>query len=64
MEHLERFKELCLQLLVMLGLDVFAVQPYFVIRGIAFRLNTFIVGLLLEFLSVLEVFLANNHQLF
>ena len=47
----------------MLSLNLFAVQPYFVTGGIVSRLNTFIVGLFLEFLSVLEVFLANNYQL-
>ena len=61
MEYPEWPKELCFQLLVTLGLDIFAIQPYFITRGIAFKLNAFIVGLFLKFLSVLEVFLANNH---
>ena len=45
----------------MFGLDVFAIQPYFVTEDIASRLNAFIMGLLLKFLSMVEVFLANNH---
>ena len=62
-EYLERLKELCLQIVVMLGLDIFAFEPNFVIRDIASRLNAFVVGPLLEFLGVVEVFLANNYQL-
>ena len=63
MEHPEWPKKLCLQLLVTLDLDIFAVQLYFVIGGIAFRLNAFIMGSLLKFLSVVKVFLSNNNQL-
>ena len=63
MEHPERFKELCFQLPVTLGLDVFAVQPYFVTGGITSRLNAFVVGSLLKFLGMVEVLLAKKHQL-
>ena len=62
MEHLERPKELCLQLAVTLGLDVFAIQLYFVTGGIASRLNALIVGPLLKFLSMVEIFSTNDHQ--
>ena len=63
MEYPERPKKLCLQFAITLGFDVFAIQPNFVTGGIASRLNTFVVGPLLKFLSMVEVFLANNHQL-
>ena len=63
MEDSEWPKELCLQLLVLFGLDVFAVQSNFITGGIASRLDAFIVGPFLKFLSVVEVFSANNHQL-
>ena len=63
MEHPEQSKELCLQLLVTLGLDVLTVQPYFVTEGIASRLNAFVMGLLLKFLGMVEVFLAKKHYL-
>ena len=36
-------------------LNIFAVQPNFVTRGIASKLDAFIMGLLLKFLSVMEV---------
>ena len=62
MEHPERSKELCLQLPVTLGLDIFAIQSYFVIGDIASRLNAFVVGLLLKFLGMVEVLSANKHQ--
>ena len=47
----------------MFDLDIFAIQLYFVIGGIASKLNTFIMGLLLSFMSMVEVFLVNNYQL-
>ena len=64
MQNLKRFKELCLQLPVLFGLDVFAIQPNFIIGDIASRLNAFIMSLLLKFLSVVQIFLANNYWLF
>ena len=54
---------LCLKLPVLFGLDVFAIQPNFITRGIAPRLDAFIVGPFLKFLGIIEVFIANNHQL-
>ena len=62
MEDSERLKELCLQLLVAFGLDIFAVQPNFLARGVAPRLDSLIVSSLLKFLGMVEVFSANNHQ--
>ena len=61
-EDLERPKELCLQLLVAFGLDIFAIQPNFFTRGIAPRFYSLIVSSFLKFLGMVEVFLANNHQ--
>ena len=40
-----------------------ATQPYLVAWGIASWLDTFIVGSLLKLLCVVEVLLANGHQL-
>ena len=47
----------------MFGFDVFAIQPNFVIEGVAPRLDAFIKSLLLKLLSVVEVLLANGHQI-
>ena len=56
-------KELCLQLLVLFGLDIFTIQPNFITEKIAPRLDAFIMGPFLEFLGMVEVFSANNYQL-
>ena len=48
----------------MLGLDVFAIQPNFLTGDIVPRFDSFVVSLFLKFLSMVEVFLANNNQLF
>ena len=63
MEYPEQPKKLYLQLAIMLGVDIFAVQPNIVIGDIDSMLNVFIVGLLLKFLSMVEAFLVSNHQL-
>ena len=62
MQNSKRFKELCLQVLISFGLDIFAVQPNFITGGIAPRLDAFIVGPFLEFLGMVEVLSANDHQ--
>ena len=62
MEHLERPKELRFQLLVPLSLDILAVQPNFLARGVALRFDSLIISLFLKFLGMIEIFLANNHQ--
>ena len=54
MEQPERRKKLCLQLLVALGLDIFAIQPNFLAGGIALRFDSLIVSLFLQFLSIVE----------
>ena len=61
MEYLEQSKEFCFQLLVVFGLDVLGIQSNFIARDMVSRLNAFIVGLLLKFLSMVEIFLTNNH---
>ena len=48
----------------MFGLDVFAIQPNFFARGVALMFDSLIVSLFLKFLSMVEIFLANNYQLF
>ena len=63
MEHSKRPKELCLQLPVALGLDIFAVQPKFLAGGIALGFDSFIMSPFLKFLGMVEIFSANNHQL-
>ena len=63
MEHSERPKEFCLQLPFAFGLDIFAVQPNFLTESIASRLDSLIVSSFLKFLGMVEIFLANNHQL-
>ena len=56
MQNSKRFKELFFQLPLLFCLDIFAVQPNFIIGGIALRLDAFIVSLLLKFLSIVEIF--------
>ena len=63
MEDSERPKELCLQLPVLFDLDIFAIQPNFITKGIALRLDAFLVGPFLKILCIIEVFSANDHQL-
>ena len=55
MQNLKRSEELCLQLPVSFGLDIFAIQPNFITSGIAPRLHAFIVSLFLKFLGMVEV---------
>ena len=62
MEDLEWPKKLCLQLLILFNLNVFAIQPNIITGGIASRLDAFIVGPFLKFLGMVEVLSTNNHQ--
>ena len=48
----------------MFGHDIFAIQLNFIIRRIVLRLNASIVSLFFKFLGIVEIFLANNYQLF
>ena len=61
MKHLEQPKELCLQLPVPFGLDIFAVQPNFLVKCVTPRLDSLILSLFLRFLGMVEIFPANNH---
>ena len=64
MEDLKRSKKHCIQLLILFGFDIFNIQPNFITKSIVFRLNTFIIGLLLKFLDMVLIFFINNHQFF
>ena len=59
---LEKTEKLGFQLVIPLGSKVLATQPDFVAQGIASRLDSLIVGLLLKFLGVVEILLANGHE--
>ena len=61
MEHLKRPKELYLQLAILLSLDILAIQPNFLAEDIASKLDSFIVSLFLEFLSIVEILTIYNH---
>ena len=63
-EDLKQFKKLCFQLPVLFGFDIFAIQPNFITRGIASRLDALIISLFLKFLAMIEVFTSDNYQLF
>ena len=63
MEHLERPKELYLQLAVPLGFDKFTIQPNLLARSVALRLDSLIVGSFLQFLGIVEIFATYNDQL-
>ena len=56
MQNSKKFEELCLQFLVLFGLDIFTVQPNFIIGDIVSRLDAFIVGPFSKFLGMVEVF--------
>ena len=58
----KRTEKLGFQLAILLSSEVLATQPDLVARGIALRLDSFIVGLLLKFLGVVEILLANGHE--
>ena len=56
MQNSKRSEKLCLQLSVLFSFDIFAIQPNFIIRDIAFKLDAFIICPFLKFLSMIEVF--------
>ena len=62
-QNLKRPKELCLQLPIAFGFDIFAVQPNLLAGSITSRLNFFIVSLFLQFLGVLQVFSTYSHKI-
>ena len=62
-EHLERPKELCLQLPVTLGLNILAVQPNFLTGNVILGFDFLIVSSFLKLLGMVKIFLAHNYQL-
>lgn len=55
-------KELDFQLSVQLSLDLFITQSNFITRRIAFRLDTFVMSLLLKILSTKEDIMTNQYE--
>ena len=45
----------------MFDLDVFIIQPNFIIKSVATKLDVFVVSLFLKLLSTIEVFLVNGY---
>ena len=64
MEDSERPKKFCFQLPFALILDILAVQPNFLVGSIVLGFDSLIVSLFLKFLGMVEIFSANDHQLF
>ena len=63
-EYLEKPKELCLQLAILLSLNVLAIQPYFFAGGVALdSTNSLVMSLFLKFLDIMKVFVTYNQQL-
>ena len=60
---MERSKEHGFMLLVAFGFDLFVIQPNFVTKCVALRLDVSIVSLFLKLLRVVEVLPANGHQI-
>ena len=46
---------------VLFSLDIFTIEPNFITKDIALKLNVFIINLLLKFLSAIKIFQGNNH---
>ena len=61
-QHLKKTKKLSFQLTIPLSFEVSTTQLDFIVKSIALKLDFLIVGLLLHFLCMIEVLLANNHQ--
>ena len=59
---MKRTRKLGFQLAIPLNSEVLATQPNLVAWGIVLRLDSLIVGLLLKFLGVVEILLANGHE--
>ena len=60
---MKKTEKLGFQLTIPLSFEMLAIQPDLIAWGVASWLNTFIVSLLLKFLGVLKVLLANDYQL-
>ena len=60
--YLKSFEELSLKFPIPFCLDVFAIQPNFVARGVALGLHSLVVGLFLKLLSMVDVLPIDSHQ--
>ena len=49
--------------MILLSFEVLTIQPDLVAQDIASRLDFFIVGLLLKFLGVVKILLANDYEI-
>ena len=59
---MKKTKKLGFQLTISLNSKELATQPDLVTQGIALKLDSFIMGLLLKFLGVIEILLVNGHE--
>ena len=64
MKNLKQFEKICFQLLVLFSFNIFDIQPNFIAKDIASRLDTFIIRPFLKFLSIIKIYSINNYQLF
>lgn len=55
-EYLKKAKEFNLKLSISFDLDIFTVQPNFVAKNIAFRLDSLIMSSFLRLLGMIEIF--------
>ena len=62
-QNLKRPKELHVQLLNTFDLNIFAVQPNFLVGKVTSGLNSFIVGSFLQFLDVLQIFSICSYKI-
>ena len=62
-QHSKKTERLSFQLTIPLSFKMHATQPNFVAGGVVLELDTFVVGLFLRLLYMVEVLLANGHQL-
>ena len=62
-QNLKKLKKLRLQLLIAFGFDIFTFQPNFLAKSITSRLGSFIMGLFLQFLGILQVLSACSHKI-
>ncbi len=63
MQYPKKSKVFSLEFPILLGFDIFTIQPNFVARGIASRLYMLVVISLLKLLYILEVLSVDSHQL-
>lgn len=64
MKYLKRSKKLFFQFLILYFHDLFAIQSKIIPKDITIGLYIFILSVFLKFLSIIEVFLVDNYQLF